>query len=277
MNRDVASVDEPVLSQVLELRRRHERAVRDLIAEGADQGVLVVETPRVASFGVLEMCVSVARWFSPGGPLTAEQVAEQYSEFALRVAGLVGAPPSQGCSGTGTFVSRRSPSAVPREESGSPCSTTTRRTPMTATTTRPASTTSAGRSGVPPLAPADRRRRRCRPAHPALAHPHRRSRSQHRRGRRLGRDRYPDDPDAELLHDPEQHPRADRRGHPGDRPRPGRTVLAASCGSTPSWASPSPAWSSTWSSSATSTPPAGSSSPPSASTTSPPGRPCSGG
>lgn len=92
VNRDVASLDEPVLSQVLELRRRHERAVRDLIAEGADRGVLVVETPRVASFGVLEMCVSVARWFSPGGPLTAEQVAEQYSEFALRVAGHVGAP-----------------------------------------------------------------------------------------------------------------------------------------------------------------------------------------
>ena len=92
VNRDVASLDEPVLSQVLELRRRHERAVRDLIEEGADRGVLVVETPRVASFGVLEMCVSVARWFSPGGPLTAEQVAEQYSEFALRVAGHVGAP-----------------------------------------------------------------------------------------------------------------------------------------------------------------------------------------
>jgi AcrR family transcriptional regulator len=91
VNRDVASLDEPVLSQVLELRRRHERAVRDLIAEGADRGVLAVETPRVASFGVLEMCVSVARWFSPGGPLTAEQVAEQYSEFALRVAGHGGA------------------------------------------------------------------------------------------------------------------------------------------------------------------------------------------
>lgn len=87
VNRDVASLEEPALSQVLELRRRHEGAVRNLIQEGADQGLLVVENSRVASFGVLEMCVSVARWFSPGGPLTAEQVAEQYSEFALRVAG----------------------------------------------------------------------------------------------------------------------------------------------------------------------------------------------
>jgi AcrR family transcriptional regulator len=90
VNRDVACLDEPVLSQVLELRRRHEGAVRTLIQEGTDAGLLAAGNPRVASFGVLEMCVSVARWFSPGGPLSAEQVAEQYSEFALRVAGYVG-------------------------------------------------------------------------------------------------------------------------------------------------------------------------------------------
>jgi AcrR family transcriptional regulator len=87
VNRDVASLEEPVLSRVLELRRRHERAVRGLIEEGVDQGRLSVENPRVASFGVLEMCVSVARWFSPEGALTADEVAEQYADFALRVAG----------------------------------------------------------------------------------------------------------------------------------------------------------------------------------------------
>jgi AcrR family transcriptional regulator len=87
VNRDVASLEEPVLSRVLELRRRHERAVRGLIEEGVDQGRLSVENPRVASFGVLEMCVSVARWFSPEGALTADGVAEQYADFALRVAG----------------------------------------------------------------------------------------------------------------------------------------------------------------------------------------------
>ncbi|GAA4782821.1 TetR/AcrR family transcriptional regulator [Actinomycetospora chlora] len=88
VNRDVASLAEPVLSQVLDLRRRHERAVRALIAEGVAQGRLAAEDPRTASFGLLEMCVSVARWFSPDGALSAQDVAEQYSDFALRVAGL---------------------------------------------------------------------------------------------------------------------------------------------------------------------------------------------
>jgi hypothetical protein len=31
--------------------------------------------------------VSIARWFRDDGPLPAEQVAEQYSRFALRIAG----------------------------------------------------------------------------------------------------------------------------------------------------------------------------------------------
>jgi AcrR family transcriptional regulator len=87
VNRDVASLEEPVLSEVLELRRRHEGAVRGLVQEGVDRGVLAVDSPRIASFGVLEMCVSVARWFHPDGTLSAEQVAAQYSEFALRLAG----------------------------------------------------------------------------------------------------------------------------------------------------------------------------------------------
>jgi len=31
------------------------------------------------------MCVSIARWFRPDGELTAAEVAEQYTRFALRI------------------------------------------------------------------------------------------------------------------------------------------------------------------------------------------------
>jgi hypothetical protein len=33
------------------------------------------------------MCVSVARWFDSAGELSAEQVASEYGEFALRLVG----------------------------------------------------------------------------------------------------------------------------------------------------------------------------------------------
>jgi AcrR family transcriptional regulator len=87
VNRDVGSLPEPARTQVLDLRRRHERAIRGLIQEGVELGRFHVQTPALASFGILEMCVSIARWFRDDGPVPAEAVAEQYGDYALRIAG----------------------------------------------------------------------------------------------------------------------------------------------------------------------------------------------
>jgi AcrR family transcriptional regulator len=95
VNRDVASLEEPARSEVMALRRRHERAVREIIIEGVGAGVFTVRDPFLASFGILEMCVSIARWFDPAGPLSAGQVAAEHGEFALRLVG-AGAEPSAG-------------------------------------------------------------------------------------------------------------------------------------------------------------------------------------
>lgn len=88
VNRDIASLEEPARSRVLELRRRHARAVRDLIEEGNRTGRFDAPEPMLAAFGILEMCVSIARWFRDDGPLTADAVAAEYSRIALRVAGV---------------------------------------------------------------------------------------------------------------------------------------------------------------------------------------------
>jgi AcrR family transcriptional regulator len=94
VNRDVASLEEPARSAVMALRRRHERAVREIIAEGAGAGVFDVADPFLASFGILEMCVSVARWFDPARALSAEQIAAEHGVFALRLVGAVQPGPS---------------------------------------------------------------------------------------------------------------------------------------------------------------------------------------
>jgi AcrR family transcriptional regulator len=88
VNRDIGSLEEPARTSVLDVRRRHERAIRGLLEEGVEAGVFTVAVPALASFGILEMCVSIARWFREDGPFTAEDVAEQYSGYALRIAGL---------------------------------------------------------------------------------------------------------------------------------------------------------------------------------------------
>ena len=89
VNRDISSLEEPVRSDVMKLRRRHANAMAKLIQEGVDQGVFGVDNPRIASFAILEMCVSVVHWFRPDGALTVDEVATEYSDFAL---GLVYGP-----------------------------------------------------------------------------------------------------------------------------------------------------------------------------------------
>jgi AcrR family transcriptional regulator len=85
VNRDTGSLPEPGRSEMRERSREHERAIRSLIVEGEEQGAFSVGNPALASFAILEMAVSIARWFREDGPLTAEQVAEEYAQFALRI------------------------------------------------------------------------------------------------------------------------------------------------------------------------------------------------
>jgi AcrR family transcriptional regulator len=85
VNRDAASVEDPERGEVRDRRRDHERAVRAIIAEGVRTGEFAAGNPTLASFAILEMSVSIARWFSDGGPRTAGQVADEHAEYALRI------------------------------------------------------------------------------------------------------------------------------------------------------------------------------------------------
>jgi AcrR family transcriptional regulator len=89
VNRDVSSLEEPTRSRVLTEREQYEHAVRGLIADGVRAGILHTTSPALSSFAILEMCVSIARWFRPDGPLSPEQAAHQYADFGLRIAGAV--------------------------------------------------------------------------------------------------------------------------------------------------------------------------------------------
>lgn len=87
VNRDMSSLEEPVRSQVLSRSRQHERAIRAIIQAGVDTGEFHTPTPALASFAILEMGVSVARWYSPTGAIPPENTAKEYGIFALRLVG----------------------------------------------------------------------------------------------------------------------------------------------------------------------------------------------
>jgi AcrR family transcriptional regulator len=88
VNRDTSSLDEPFRAEMQALRREHEHLLRAVISDGVDAGRFTVDSPALASFAIREMCVSIARWYQDDGPITADQVAREYTEFALNIVGV---------------------------------------------------------------------------------------------------------------------------------------------------------------------------------------------
>jgi AcrR family transcriptional regulator len=86
-NRDTTSLPEPAQTRIRQQERDHERAVRAIISDGVAADDFHVDSAALASFAILEMCLSIARWFRDDGDRTAEQVADEYADFALRIAG----------------------------------------------------------------------------------------------------------------------------------------------------------------------------------------------
>lgn len=79
-------------SEIVELRRRSDAAVRRIIAEGVAAGEFDVPDVPGTTLAVLSLCIDVARWFSAAGRRTPDEVGALYADLVLRMVG--GAPPA---------------------------------------------------------------------------------------------------------------------------------------------------------------------------------------
>ncbi|MEU5265325.1 TetR/AcrR family transcriptional regulator [Amycolatopsis sp. NPDC021455] len=92
VDNEVGALSPAAREPVVALRDTYERLWAAAIDEGIAAGVFRVEHPAVTRLALLEMCSSVARWYSPRGPMALDQVAEHYAELASRALGCT-APP----------------------------------------------------------------------------------------------------------------------------------------------------------------------------------------
>jgi AcrR family transcriptional regulator/DNA-binding transcriptional regulator YdaS (Cro superfamily) len=75
---------EPASRRRIAAMRMEQQAMVDREVEAAvEQGRFASRRPHEASRAVVTMCTAIAQWFQPRGPLTPEQIAEHYVEFAL--------------------------------------------------------------------------------------------------------------------------------------------------------------------------------------------------
>ncbi|WP_137726144.1 TetR/AcrR family transcriptional regulator [Prescottella subtropica] len=73
-------------------RKRLETMASDLVRDGVEQGVFVIDETEEPVRALLGMAQSIARWYQIDGPLTPGQVADRYTAIALRIVGYQSTP-----------------------------------------------------------------------------------------------------------------------------------------------------------------------------------------
>lgn len=93
---EMRSLEPGARERVAALRRAEQALVDVEVEAGVRAGVFATTRPHEAARAVVTMCTALAQWFRRDGAATAEQVAEQYVDFAL---GLVRHDPSRAAQG----------------------------------------------------------------------------------------------------------------------------------------------------------------------------------
>lgn len=88
VNYELAALSPEHLREIAGLRRAIEQEMRDLVESGVAAGAFTTSNPRMAALALLSLGIDVARWFRDDGEWSPEDVADYYSELALRIVGV---------------------------------------------------------------------------------------------------------------------------------------------------------------------------------------------
>jgi AcrR family transcriptional regulator len=87
VNYELAALSPEHLREIAALRRAIEQEMRDLVEGGVTAGAFTTTNPRMAALALLSLGIDVARWYRDEGEWSPEDVADYYSELALRIVG----------------------------------------------------------------------------------------------------------------------------------------------------------------------------------------------
>ena len=87
VNFELPALSKDHLADVLRIRHQVEDEFRRVVTAGLEQGLFHVPDADLAVTTLLSLCIDVARWYRPGGRLSAEEIARHHSLMALRLLG----------------------------------------------------------------------------------------------------------------------------------------------------------------------------------------------
>ncbi|WP_433734000.1 TetR family transcriptional regulator [Nocardia sp. CA-129566] len=82
---EMRSVNEPNRSRVAAQRNDVQRMIDEEVAAAVRAGEFATRCPREAARAVATMCTSLPQWFRPGGPISQQQIAVEYAQFAVDI------------------------------------------------------------------------------------------------------------------------------------------------------------------------------------------------
>lgn len=84
-NREARALTEEQRAAVAVVRGETERMFADVIERGRRLGAFTADDPLLAVYAIGAMGVRAAEWWTPDAPRTAQQVADTYAGFAVRL------------------------------------------------------------------------------------------------------------------------------------------------------------------------------------------------
>jgi AcrR family transcriptional regulator len=87
VNHNMASLTVEHRAEFFEKRAVYERTFRRLLERGGAEAYFDIPNVRVVTYAILQMGIEIAVWYKPDGELSAEELAAQHEELALRMVG----------------------------------------------------------------------------------------------------------------------------------------------------------------------------------------------
>jgi hypothetical protein len=86
-NTELRSLDPARLAKIMVKRDSYQRTIYEIIAEGQRRGEFEVRDVAGVTRALITMCTAVFTWYREDGTSTPEEIADLYSELALRMVG----------------------------------------------------------------------------------------------------------------------------------------------------------------------------------------------
>lgn len=89
-NMEMRSLAAEDRQKVVQMRKRYENILREILQDGVAQGRFSVPDTQVATFAILAMLTGLTGWYQEGGRLSREQLIDSYSQLVFSGVGARG-------------------------------------------------------------------------------------------------------------------------------------------------------------------------------------------